>query len=74
VSDFKLVKNSVREESVVVVSDDVLGMDLGELRAAVRAAEGLNDKSQVRFGEIKTSLVEGEFFAKRITIRERSSS
>lgn len=51
---------------------DVLGMDLGELRAAMLAAADLSDDSMVTFEEIKSSIVEGQYFARVIEIRERS--
>ena len=73
-SRFSLTKTVAREETVYMRSADSLGMDLGELRAAVRAAEGLSDESQVRFEDFSKSIIEGEYFAKRIVIRERSKA
>lgn len=70
---YSLSKQSVREEAVYMRTSDSLGMNLGELRAAIRAAEGLSDESQVRFEGLVGSIVEGEYAAKRIAIRERSS-
>lgn len=71
--EFHLAKSSIHEELVTMRSADSLGMDLGELRAAVRAAEGLDDKSVVVFSKLKDSIIEGERFAGEIRIRERSS-
>lgn len=71
--EFHLSKGAVQEKSVRMASADTLGMDLGELRAAVTAAADLDDKSVITFSKIKDSIVEGEFFAGVINIRERSA-
>jgi hypothetical protein len=72
VSDFQLARSSIREEKVRMGTKDAPGMDLGELRAALLAAADLSDDSMVTFEEIKSSVVEGQYFARVIEIRERS--
>jgi hypothetical protein len=74
VSDFKLSKSSIHEERVIGRSGDSLGLSLGELRAAVTAAEGLSDDSTVLFEGLSGSVMEGEYYAKVIIIRERSKA
>jgi hypothetical protein len=55
-----------------VFSRDILGMNLGELRQAVAAAEGMPDKATVKFADLTKSVADGNYYAKRVWIEHEA--
>ena len=50
-------------------SKDSLGLNLGELRAVIAKADGMPDNAEVKFGGVSKSMLEGEYYARRIDIK-----